>query len=76
MIPPLAATIAQKLCETERAMLLDFAGLETGKVVPGAAMWTCHAGLVRLGLMSGGSHSVVTALGLSVAQRVFEGRAQ
>ncbi len=42
---------ARDLCETEADMLLDFCGLEHGKVIGGAAMWACLGPFVSKGLL-------------------------
>jgi len=58
---------AAKLSETERDMLLDFAGLETGKVCGGAAMWEIGKDFCRSGLMAGWPNAQITDLGREVA---------
>lgn len=52
--------------------LLDFANLETGKVVPGAAMWEIAKDFQRLGLMTRGLIAEITPLGMVVAKRIHE----
>jgi len=62
---------AMALSELERDMLLDFAGLETGKVCGGAAMWMIAKDFCRSkGLMEGWPSAKMTPLGREVAQLI------
>lgn len=66
----MAAEIAATLGETERDMLMDFAGLENGKVCAGAAMWEVAARFKVLGLLAGVEHLLITPLGREVAAHI------
>jgi len=65
---------ARRLSPLERDMLLDFAGLETGKVCAGGAMWEIVKDFCRSDLMTGWPQASLTPFGRRVAEIAYAQR--